>query len=220
MLSKFAKIRNCFFLLWLCLSCSGLSAKKSMPLFKSSQEKNDVKLSIRSLSNSEKRQIFNCYSHAKMSRLTREYHGLEISIENKTKTDLVLSKEKISLPVESNLIIKEPAAINPMLIPVLTLLAATSLLAFGIGFAMVPSVVLGGAIGITALNLNTQGSSKASIKKIRSSSLDVTHPTLIPSFSKIQKLVFIKEKDIQKTFNLSLESIDGSQKILFEVNKA
>lgn len=219
MLFKFAKkynIRTTLIIVLFSLSFSSLSAKKVV--FNSSQEKDSTKLTVRSLSKSEKRQIFNCYSFAKMVRLSQQYHGLEIIVENKTNQDLVLAKEKIGLPVENNVIIKDPAKISPMLLPILTLLTATSLLAFGIGFALVPSVVLGAAIGVTALNLNTQGSSKSTVQKMRKANLDTTHPTLIPSFSKIQKIVFVKEKDTKKSFNLTLETVDGKQKISFEIN--
>ena len=220
MLSMFAKKRCklATLLFFVITGCSfvGLGAKKST--FDFSQDKENISLSVRSLSVSEMRQVFNCYNPIKIVRLTSLYHGLEVKIENRTVQDLVLAHENISLPVENTLEIKDHANTNPVMLPILALLGATSLLAFGAGFAIVPSVVVGATIGVTALNLNTDGSNKTTAKNMRNSVLDQTHPTLIPSFSKIQKIIFVREKEITASFSLALESLGGDQKNIFEIH--
>jgi hypothetical protein len=213
----FAKKYRTFATLLMLLICGFESSSAKKSTFEFSQEKDSINLSVRSLSISEMRQVFNCYNPIKIVRLTSLYHGLEVIIENKTAQDLVLAYENISLPVENTLEIKYHAKTNPVMLPVLALLGATSLLAFGAGFAIVPSVVVGATIGVTALNLNTEGSNKVTIENMRNSVLNRTHPTLIPSFSKVQKIVFIKEKDIKDHFSLGLETLDESQKNVFKI---
>ncbi len=183
-----------------------------------SQEKNDIKLSVHALSNTEMRTLFNCYNPVKITRLTSYYKAIEITVENRTAQEYLLAQNNIELQLENTLIIKRKVITNPIIVPTITTLATSAALILGIGFAAIPSVFFSAALGITTLNLNMQQSNNFSIKNIRTKVLDAQHPALLPSFSKIQKIVFVASKNMRKQFPISLESIDRSQKISFEIS--
>ena len=187
-----------------------------------SQEKNNINVCVRLLTKADMRVLFNCYNPIKIVRLTNHYKAFEITIENKTEQEYVLAHENIDLKLENTLVIKSKVKANPILIPFFTGIAITALLVSGIGLATLPSVIAGMAIGVTALNLNMQKSNKFSTKNIQTKVLDAYHATLIPSYSKIQKIVFVSAKNAKNRFAIALESLGASpldltQKISFDV---
>ena len=193
-----------------------LQAKKPTPHF--SQEKNNVSISVRSLSKDDIQILFNSYNPIKAMRLNKQYKVLEVTIENKTAQEYVLEQSNIDLKLENTLIIKAKVKANPFIVPVVTVASVITLLIVGLGVAVLPSVVAGATIGVTTLNLNMEKSNKISTKNIQTKTLDAHHPTLIPSYSKIQKVIFVSAKNAKDCFTITLESLDSTEKLPFDVN--
>jgi hypothetical protein len=182
-----------------------------------SHEQSNIKLAVHQLSNAEMIKLFNCYNPIKIVRLTSYYYALEITIENRTEKEYVLAQSNIGLNLENNLVIKSKVKTNPLIIPLLATLGASTLLISGIGFAVVPSLIASTVIGVTTLNLNMQQSNKVSLKNIRNKMLDAQHPAFIASFSITRKIIFVASKNLRRKFFITLESLDGSQKITFDI---
>ncbi len=182
-----------------------------------SQEKNNISLSLYQLTTKEMVRLFNCYNPVKIVRLSNQYKAFEITIANKTAHDYVLDPANIDAPIENKLIVTSKVKTNPLLLPIFTSIASIALMVSGIGLAVVPSVIAGTALGVTTLNLNMQKSNKISTKNIYSKVLDAYHPALIPCFSTIKKIIFTKTNRTKKTFPLTLETVDGTQRTTFEV---
>jgi len=195
------------------LFITGLHAEQS----NFSQEKNNIKIYVRQLTKTNMRQLFNCYNPIKIVRLTNHYKALEITIENKTSQDYVLERNNINLKLENKLIITSKIKTSPILIPIVTGIVITTLLISGLGLATLPSVIAGTTIGVTTLNLNMHKSNTISTKNIQTKVLDMQHPTLIPSYSKIQNIIFVTTKNTKNNFTLSLESLDSTQKTTFNI---
>lgn len=181
------------------------------------EERSEISLGVRFLSSSEARNLFKCYNPVKIIHLTHYYKILEITVENKTDQDFVLAQNNIDLKLEHSLVIREKIKNNPVLVPFFTTVGVTALLISGIGFAVVPSVIAGLTCGVTALNVSMHSSSHISTETIRNKVLDPVHPVAIPSFSKMQKIVFVAAKNVKNNFVVTLESIDGMQKEAFLV---
>lgn len=215
------KIRNrikTIFLSILLLVCANtkISARKDCTDF--SQENKNIKLTVHQLSLAQMRKLFNCYNPVKIVRLTSHYQALEITIENRTPQEYVLDQNNIGLKLESNLIVKRKIKTNPVLIPILTTIASSAILVAGIGFAVIPSIIAGTALGVTTLNLNMHQSNKISTKSIRNKVLDTQHPTLIENFSKTKKIIFVASKNMKLNFPIIIESLHDKQKITFDIS--
>lgn len=182
-----------------------------------SQEKNNIKLSVHPLSAAEMRTLFNCYNPVKILGLTSYYQALEITVENRTAQEYLLAQSNIDIKIENSLVIKRKVTTNPVIIPIVTAIASTAILISGIGFAVLPSVIFGTALGVTTLNINMQQSNKFSVENIRTKVLDPQHPALIASFSKTKKIIFVTQKNIKNQLTISLESLDCVNKIPFEI---
>lgn len=202
-------------LLFLLLGTKQATAKS---LADFSQEKNNIKLTLHHLSQAQTRKLFNCYNPIKIVRLTSHYQALEITIENKTAEEYVLDRNNIGLHLEDTLIVKSKIKTNPAIIPIFAALASSAILISGIGFAVIPSIIAGTALGVTTLNLNMQQSNKFSTKNIRTKVLDMHHPSLIASFSKLQKIIFVTPKQLKNNFTIALESLHDGQKIVFDIS--
>ena len=206
-------------ILFFCLSITFfLQAKKPTPHF--SQEKNNVSISVRSLDKNDIQTLFNCHNPIKAMRLNKQYKALEITIENKTEQEYVLEQSNIDLKLENTLVIKSKVKANPFIVPVVTVASVITLLIVGLGVAVLPSVFAGATIGVTTLNLNMGKSNKISTKRIQTKTLDTNHPTLIPSYSKIQKVIFVAAKNAKECFAITLESLGSTQKTQFDINLA
>jgi hypothetical protein len=181
------------------------------------QNKNNITMRIHQLSGTEMRKLLNSYNPIKITRFISGYYALEIMIENQTAREYVLAQNNINLDLTNNVTIQQKIKTSPIIFPFFTALTSSLLLISGIGFAIVPSVIVGLTLGITALNLNTQKTNNFSIKYIRNKMINACHPTLIAEFSKIQKIIFIKTKNMKNRFSITLESLDGKKKQRFNV---
>lgn len=196
--------------------CFGISFFMNASPLPTSQEKNNIRATIKALTKTELKTLLNCYNPLKISRLSKQYKIFELSIENKNEQEYVLEPSSINLKLEKKLALTSKFKSNPIIVPAATFATTTTLFILGLGFAVLPSVIAGATIGITSLNIDMQKSNTISTKNIQTKMLDAQHPLLIPSFSKIQKVIFVLAKNNPNNLTITIESLDAQQKFNFD----
>jgi hypothetical protein len=183
------------------------------------QEKDGIKISAKILSSKEILKLFLGINIVNDVYLCATYKVLEFDIENKTPNNFLFSRKGLDVPIENSIKIKKMLTPPRILLPLFSGLAISLTLICGIGFAYVPSVIAGIITSISCATINPSSINTITLSNIHNECLDIQHPTLVESFSKIKKIVFIKKKFLKKSINLNLQNYKNkNSSILFLIN--
>jgi hypothetical protein len=155
----------------------------------------------------EKREIVTRFSGPNLIqniRVPRAYQAIQLGVHNKSNYNYYLDPQKISLPLTDPLALKEKLTLNFSALPVFTALATGVVLVLGVGFAIVPSAIVGMTIGVATAALDTTSVNKSVQKVCYDECLDNKHPTYVPAHHMISKIFFVRKKKMKKNFSFVL----------------
>lgn len=159
---------------------------------------NDLMISIKKLNSTEKKSFFSCLNPIKSRHLTAKYTLFELKIKNKSNHSYLLDAQHSGLELMSPERIAQRVSINRSWIPITLATMSAVILSSIFYIAYVPCIALSATLGIAALTVNPHKTSEQNQQKMLAAVLDGQHTTMIPSYSKLKKMIVIRTRKNRK----------------------
>jgi hypothetical protein len=132
------------------------------------------------------------------------YKAIKIDIKNDSEHNFVLDRNSCNLTLIDPSTIQKKLTSKFNLIPFVASGATSALCSFGLGLAMLPTMLASGAVATAASFANFDKSEERLNQNIKKYSYDVDSAVLIPKTSVISRILFIENKNLKSDFNIKL----------------
>jgi hypothetical protein len=152
------------------------------------------------------RKAFNSLFHGSnfFSRreVAKKYKAIKVDIKNETENILLLDKKGVDLVLTDPLVIQKKLTSTFNIIPFAASGAVSALCTFGLGLAILPTMLASGAVGTAAGFLNFDKSGEKLGQNIRRYSCDLANAFLVPKKETISRIFFVENKNFKPIFNM------------------
>lgn len=171
---------------------------------------NDLTISIKKLTPTEKQSFFSCLNQIKSRHLTTKYTLFELKIKNNNNNNYILNAQHSGLELMSPERIAQRVSINRSWIPITLATCSAVILSSIFYIAYVPCIAISAILGACAVTVNPHKISENNQQKMLTTILDAQHEIIIPSCTKLKKIIALRtRKNRGKSGELLLQKSDA-----------